>query len=52
MVNPETEDIIAVLFQHGFTTHEVNEYYRLSVPHNGAALDLGLAASLERPGVE
>jgi FkbM family methyltransferase len=52
MVNPETEDIIAVLFQHGFTTHEVNQYYRLSVPHNGAALNLGLAASLERPGVE
>jgi FkbM family methyltransferase len=52
MVNPETEDIVAMLFDYGFTTHEVNQYYRLSVPHNGAALNLGLAASLENPGVE
>jgi len=41
MVNPETEDIVAMLLEHGFTTHEVNQHYRLSVPLSGAAPNLG-----------
>jgi len=43
VVNPETEDIVAMLLEHGFTTHEVNQHYRLSVPLNGAAPNLGSA---------
>ena len=43
MVNPETEDIVAMLREHGFTTHEVNRHYRLSVPLKGAVPNLGSA---------